>query len=206
MNSAELIFNILQSKLPPEVQKECLLYIHGWDRKKIQRIAKYMAIQNIIGMAPANLSAKEAAAFVYKQKAQEAFPEAGLALEFTSQVKADNKNVYVQNCMCIPCLDTSSKELSKNTYEGIKLWQAFEKFYKNKKVYIFESGNAKHMIVDHLCEKGQFQKFLKHLVDNDVRKADLRWVKHSLNGSAVLRVTSGQENRPEPYLDNWYII
>lgn len=201
MNSSEIIFNVVQKNLPYNKLSKCNIVVQGWDRNNIVRLSPYKTKHNILGKISLDLPAKSLKYILSNMRQDSKYPELG----FSMYVHDPDVNTNRSDFLCIPCLDTSVKDIScRATLANKKLWEALDKFFPNKKVYVLDSGNAKHLIVDALCEKSIFNNFLSSLIEDNVRSADLKWAKYALDSHAVLRVTSGQNGRPEPKLDCWY--
>lgn len=104
----------------------------------------------------------------------------------------------------LPFIDFEPGLFVVNQYTE-KFWRELSKLFMNKKIYIFNSGNAYHGIVESIVSLDFWYKEYLPFLHNNNSVVDLKWInfaeKHNHKG--VLRVTNGKNGRITPRLVKW---
>ncbi len=106
----------------------------------------------------------------------------------------------------LPFIDFKGRELLSGTRHDSQFWDFLKKKFPGKKIYIFDSGNSYHGIVECALDsdtwyswKVDLENFCHQVQDEDRPVVDTAWVGHGAN---ILRFSSGLQ-RPQPYLKCW---
>jgi hypothetical protein len=93
--------------------------------------------------------------------------------------------------------------LAEQNRHTLAFWKDIQHKYKGRKLYLFNSGNAHHGLMDILMDDQGHREWLNFL-ENHEQVVDQKWVRfaraHEHGG--VIRTTAGK-NRPQPKLWKW---
>jgi hypothetical protein len=82
-------------------------------------------------------------------------------------------------------------------------WAGLAERFPGKRMYVFDSGNGYHGLVESLMDVYTYRSWNDFLREQEV--VDQKWLSRALKApyGGVLRVTTGRDNRPEPKLCRW---
>jgi hypothetical protein len=113
-----------------------------------------------------------------------------------------NPNPYHEEPMYLAMIDFNPGLGTDNRYTR-DFWKDIQKHYTGRKIYLFNSGNAHHALLDTIHDQSAHEEWMSMLLQHE-EVVDQKWVKfanaHSHGG--VIRVTAGK-TRPQPKLWKW---
>jgi hypothetical protein len=93
--------------------------------------------------------------------------------------------------------------LTEQNRHTIAFWKEIESKYKGRKLYLFNSGNAHHALMDILMDDQGHYEWMSMLANHE-EVVDQKWVRfaNAHEHGGVIRTTTGR-TRPQPKLWKW---
>lgn len=215
MRSIDMIENLVKSILPKHTLPKLYLGVHAWNRTKEDKSDPEMINQtdaygNVIGQMPRPVSrtnqmiAKLALDinsyewFIRREKANSGKHEAGIgAAVYTTE----RTRLWGSNSISLYMgLIDFNPGLTEDNRHTRSFWNDMYKNYSGKRLYVFNTGNAHHGVLNTVLDYNGIIQWM-NILEKHEEVVDQKWVRFALNHDhmGVLRTTSGY-NRPEPKL------
>lgn len=132
----------------------------------------------------------------YKAKMQCQKEEVGIGMRVYEPKR------YGEHPMFLTMIDFNPGLTEQNRHT-VAFWKDIESNYKGRKLYLFNSGNAHHALMDVLMDEYSHYEWMNMLANHE-EVVDQKWVRfanaHTHGG--VIRTTAGR-TRPQPKLWKW---
>jgi hypothetical protein len=114
------------------------------------------------------------------------------------------KDLAHGNDLFIPMIDFNPGLMMTNRHTK-GFWQALSEKYADKRLYLFNSGNAHHGVLNTLMDQQQYMEWMTFLYEH-AGVVDEKWVTFAMDFETehfgVIRMTEGK-TRPAPTLLKW---
>lgn len=223
MYSIQTLESVFTSVVQPAHLKKFSIELYGWNRTKEDKSDPEMIPVNPslftqvgvnydgspkttsvtnqkIGMFGADVPNWERQCYQAKMNIQK--EEVGIGMRVTPVIYPDVWSSTRDETMYLSMIDFNPG-LDKSNRHTLSFWEAMEGRYPGKKLYLFNSGNAHHALMNTLMDECGHAEWMQFLSQHE-EVVDQKWVKfagqHSHGG--VIRTTSGRY-RPQPKLWKW---
>jgi len=192
-NPASFIENLVQSSIPLEVQEKYTINFISYNRIVGEVHDDYFEKNNNKKTETYHAYEKDWDSLIHILKYSSDHDEAG----YVNMLRHVGPRGHISNeDLYIPIIDFAP---DLDEIDNINLSKLLKPFSGNK-IYIYDSGNSYHGILDKILDFKDYKSWLSLLKDSDF--VDQKWLEMATNNyfgnfQQVLRTTSGL-NRPEP--------